>query len=34
MLQPMGLAHSASAVRALIVCGVIAATKHSLLPTG
>ncbi|KAG8772583.1 hypothetical protein FRC12_002979, partial [Ceratobasidium sp. 428] len=32
-LQPLDSAHSPPAVRALIVCGVIAATKHSLLPT-
>ncbi|KAF8606800.1 hypothetical protein BDV93DRAFT_326950 [Ceratobasidium sp. AG-I] len=33
VLQSTDLAHSPSAVRALIVCGVIAASKHSLLPT-
>ncbi|KAG9122431.1 hypothetical protein FRC07_001177 [Ceratobasidium sp. 392] len=32
-LQPLDSAHSPLAVRALIVCGVIAATKHSLIPT-
>ncbi|KAG8678570.1 hypothetical protein FRC08_017662, partial [Ceratobasidium sp. 394] len=32
-LQPLDSAHAPLAVRALIVCGVIAATKHSLLPT-
>ncbi|QRV92544.1 WD40 domain protein [Ceratobasidium sp. AG-Ba] len=33
ILQPLESAHSPLAVRALIVCGVIAAVKHSLLPT-
>lgn len=33
MLQPLDMAHSPLAVQALIVCAVIAASKHSLLPT-
>ncbi|CAE6464175.1 unnamed protein product [Rhizoctonia solani] len=32
-LQPPEMAHSPLAVQALIVCAVIAASKHSLLPT-
>ncbi|KAG8733856.1 hypothetical protein FRC11_001394 [Ceratobasidium sp. 423] len=32
-LQPPDMAHSPLAVQALIVCAVIAASKHSLLPT-
>ncbi|KAL5632661.1 hypothetical protein ACGC1H_005568 [Rhizoctonia solani] len=32
-LQPLDMAHSPLAVQALIVCAVIAASKHSLIPT-
>ncbi|CAE6390945.1 unnamed protein product [Rhizoctonia solani] len=32
-LQPLDMAHSPLAVQALVVCAVIAASRHSLLPT-